>query len=139
LPANTGPPACRHVVALRGDPPAGAERYEPHPGGYAQAEDLVRGLRRIGDFDISVGAYPENAPSAACANTDLDFLKRKIEAGRSRAITQYFFDTDVFCASSTAAWRWHHRADRPGHHAGRATSPPSSASRDVRRLSAGLA
>jgi methylenetetrahydrofolate reductase (NADPH) len=86
----------RHVVALRGDPPAGAERYEPHPGGYAQAEDLVRGLRRIGDFDISVGAYPETHPSAGCANTDLDFLKRKIDAGANRAITQYFFDTDVY-------------------------------------------
>ncbi|HEV7457920.1 MAG TPA: methylenetetrahydrofolate reductase [NAD(P)H] [Roseococcus sp.] len=86
----------RHIVALRGDPPAGAARYEPHPGGYAQAEDLVRGLRRIGDFDISVGAYPETHPAALNADADLDFLKRKIDAGANRAITQYFFDTDVY-------------------------------------------
>lgn len=86
----------RHIVALRGDPPAGASSYTPHPGGYAQAEDLVRGLRRIGDFDISVGAYPETHPAALDADTDLDFLKRKIDAGANRAITQYFFDTDVY-------------------------------------------
>ncbi len=86
----------RHIVALRGDPPAGASEYAPHPGGYAQAEDLVRGLRRIGDFDISVGAYPETHPAAASAQADLDFLKRKIDAGATRAITQYFFDTDVY-------------------------------------------
>lgn len=86
----------RHIVALRGDPPTGASRYEPHPGGYAQAEDLVRGLRRIGDFDISVGAYPETHPAALNADADLDFLKRKIDAGANRAITQYFFDTDIY-------------------------------------------
>ncbi|MBY0337609.1 MAG: methylenetetrahydrofolate reductase [NAD(P)H] [Acetobacteraceae bacterium] len=86
----------RHIVALRGDPPAGASRYEPHPGGYAQAEDLVRGLRKIGDFDISVGAYPEMHPAALSADADLDFLKRKLDAGANRAITQYFFDTDVY-------------------------------------------
>jgi methylenetetrahydrofolate reductase (NADPH) len=86
----------KHVVALRGDPPAGASGYTPHPGGYAQAEDLVRGLRRIADFDISVGAYPETHPAAASASADLDFLKRKIDAGATRAITQYFFDTDVY-------------------------------------------
>ncbi|MDO9502269.1 methylenetetrahydrofolate reductase [NAD(P)H] [Falsiroseomonas sp.] len=86
----------RHIVALRGDPPAGASQYTPHPGGYAQAEDLVRGLSRIGDFDISVGAYPEGHPAAASAEADLDFLKRKIDAGATRAITQYFFDTDVY-------------------------------------------
>ncbi len=86
----------RHIVALRGDPPAGASEYTPHPGGYAQAEDLVRGLKRIGDFDISVGAYPEGHPAAVSAEADLDFLKRKIDAGANRAITQYFFDTDVY-------------------------------------------
>lgn len=86
----------RHIVALRGDPPAGASQYTPHPGGYAQAEDLVRGLRRIGDFDISVGAYPETHPAAASSSADLDFLKRKIDAGATRAITQYFFDTDIY-------------------------------------------
>jgi methylenetetrahydrofolate reductase (NADPH) len=86
----------RNIVALRGDPPAGASTYTPHPGGYAQAEDLVRGLRRIGDFDISVGAYPETHPAAASAAADLDFLKRKIDAGATRAITQYFFDTEIY-------------------------------------------
>jgi len=86
----------RHIVALRGDPPAGASRYEPHPGGYAQAEDLVRGLRRVGDFEISVGAYPETHPAALSADADLDFLKRKIDAGATRAITQYFFEAEVF-------------------------------------------
>jgi len=86
----------RHIVALRGDPPAGSGRYEPHPGGYAYAEDLVRGLKRIADFEISVGAYPEAHPEAISADADLDFLKRKIDAGATRAITQYFFDTDVY-------------------------------------------
>ena len=86
----------RHIVALRGDPPAGASQYTPHPGGYAQAEDLVRGLRRIGDFEISVGAYPETHPAALSADADLDFLKRKLDAGATRAITQYFFDGEVF-------------------------------------------
>jgi methylenetetrahydrofolate reductase (NADPH) len=86
----------KHIVALRGDPPAGASQYTPHPGGYAQAEDLVRGLRRIADFDISVGAYPETHPAATSALADLDYLKRKIDAGATRAITQYFFDTDVY-------------------------------------------
>lgn len=86
----------RHIVALRGDPPAGAATYTPHPGGYAQAEDLVRGLRRIGAFEISVGAYPEMHPAAVSAEADLDFLKRKIDAGATRAITQYFFDTETY-------------------------------------------
>lgn len=86
----------RHIVALRGDPPAGAATYEPHPGGYAQAEDMVRGLRRIAPFDISVGAYPEVHPAALSPDADLDFLKRKIDAGANRAITQYFFDADVY-------------------------------------------
>lgn len=86
----------RHIVALRGDPPVGAASYTPHPGGYAQAEDLVRGLKAIGDFEISVGAYPETHPAAVSADADLDFLKRKIDAGATRAITQYFFDTEVY-------------------------------------------
>lgn len=86
----------RHIVALRGDPPAGQTSYEPHPGGYAYAADLVAGLKRIGDFDISVAAYPETHPAAASPQADLDNLKRKIDAGATRAITQYFFDTDVF-------------------------------------------
>ncbi len=86
----------RHIVALRGDPPAGAARYEPHPGGYAQAEDLVRGLQRVAAFEISVGAYPETHPAALSPDADLDFLKRKLDAGATRAITQYFFESEVF-------------------------------------------
>lgn len=86
----------RHIVALRGDPPQGATRYEPHPGGYPYAADLVRGLREVADFDISVAAYPEVHPEARDADFDLDNLKRKLEAGASRAITQFFYDTDNF-------------------------------------------
>jgi methylenetetrahydrofolate reductase (NADPH) len=90
----------RHIVALRGDPPNGladgADFYTPHPGGYAFAADLVAGLRRVGDFEISVAAYPETHPTARSAGHDLDNLKRKLDAGASRAITQFFFDVDVF-------------------------------------------
>lgn len=82
----------RHIVALRGDAPPG-QAYAPHPGGYAFAADLVAGLRRIGDFEISVAAYPETHPAAASAAADLDNLKRKLDAGATRAITQYVFDT----------------------------------------------
>jgi methylenetetrahydrofolate reductase (NADPH) len=85
----------RHIVALRGDAPTGGA-YEPHPGGYAYAADLVAGLKRIGDFDISVAAYPETHPAALSADADLDNLKRKLDAGATRAITQYFFDTDTY-------------------------------------------
>ncbi len=86
----------RHIVALRGDPPVGAERYEPHPEGYAYAAVLVAGLTRVAPFEISVAAYPEIHPTALSADHDLDNLKRKIDAGATRAITQYFFDSDVF-------------------------------------------
>jgi methylenetetrahydrofolate reductase (NADPH) len=85
----------RHIVALRGDAPAGSE-YEPHPGGYQYAAELVAGLRRIADFEISVAAYPETHPTALSADADLDNLKRKLDAGATRAITNYFFDTDVY-------------------------------------------
>ncbi len=87
----------RRLVALRGDPPEGpGETYLPHPEGYAYASDLVAGLRRIADFDISVGAYPEVHPQAESAAADLDALKRKMDAGAARAITQFFFDPAVF-------------------------------------------
>ncbi len=85
----------RHIVALRGDAPDG-QAYAPHPQGYANAADLVAGLRKIADFDISVAAYPETHPDAGDSAVDLDNLKRKIDAGANRAITQYFFDTDVY-------------------------------------------
>lgn len=86
----------RHIVALRGDPPEGAAGYIPHEGGYAYAADLVHGLKRIADFEISVAAYPETHPEAKSEQADLDNLKRKIDAGAVRAITQYFFDVDVY-------------------------------------------
>jgi methylenetetrahydrofolate reductase (NADPH) len=82
-----------HIVALRGDPPTGAgTRYEPHPGGYANAADLVAGLKRIGDFEVSVGGYPEKHPDSSTLAADLDNLKAKVDAGASRVITQFFFD-----------------------------------------------
>ncbi len=86
----------RHVVALRGDPLAGTERYSPRPDGFAYAADLVRGLKSVADFEISVAAYPETHPEAPNARFDLDNLKRKVDAGATRAITQFFFDTDKF-------------------------------------------
>ncbi|MBF0250496.1 MAG: methylenetetrahydrofolate reductase [Alphaproteobacteria bacterium] len=87
----------RHIVALRGDPVGGiGERYVPHPGGYAYAEDLVKGLKAIADFEVSVAGYPEVHPQAPSAQADLDFLKRKVDAGADRVITQSFFDVEVF-------------------------------------------
>jgi methylenetetrahydrofolate reductase (NADPH) len=86
----------RHLVALRGDPPGEQRSYQPHPGGFAYAADLVAGLRRLAPFEISVAAYPEMHPEARSADLDLANLKRKLDAGASRAITQFFFDTDVF-------------------------------------------
>ena len=86
----------RHLVALRGDPPKDVQQYAPHPGGYAYASDLVAGLKRIADFDIAVAAYPEVHPEADSAQADLDNLKRKLDAGASRAITQFFFDVDAY-------------------------------------------
>ncbi len=85
----------RHIVALRGDPAPGTQ-YAPHPGGYPYAADLVAGLRQRRDFEISVAAYPETHPSALSPGDDLDNLKRKLDAGATRAITQYFFDTAVY-------------------------------------------
>jgi methylenetetrahydrofolate reductase (NADPH) len=85
----------RHIVALRGDAPAG-ETYAPHPQGYAFAVDLVAGLKRVAPFDISVAAYPEMHPQAVSRVGDLDNLKRKLDAGASRAITNFFFDTSVY-------------------------------------------
>jgi methylenetetrahydrofolate reductase (NADPH) len=86
----------RHIVALRGDPPRDVARYVPQRDGFAYAADLVAGLKSVADFDISVAAYPEVHPEAASAKFDLDNLRRKIDAGASRAITQFFFDTDAF-------------------------------------------
>lgn len=82
----------RHILALRGDPPAGADRYEPHPEGLAYAVDLVGFVKSVADFEVSVAAYPETHPQALSPDADLDNLKRKLDAGATRAITQYFFD-----------------------------------------------
>ncbi|MGA8708991.1 MAG: methylenetetrahydrofolate reductase [Steroidobacteraceae bacterium] len=86
----------RHIVALRGDPPQGSDHYRPHPNGFAYAVDLVRGLKSVADFEISVAAYPEMHPEAPNAWFDLDNLRAKCDAGADRAITQFFFDTDIF-------------------------------------------
>jgi len=85
----------RHIVALRGDPPAGTT-FQPREDGFAYASDLVEGLKTVGDFEISVAAYPEKHPEAKSAEADLGYLKRKVDAGASRAITQFFYDTDAF-------------------------------------------
>jgi len=85
-----------HIVALRGDAPEGGRNYTPHPEGYAYASDLVAGLKQIADFEITVAAYAETHPEASSPEADLDNLKRKIGAGAQRAITQYFFDPDVY-------------------------------------------
>jgi methylenetetrahydrofolate reductase (NADPH) len=86
----------RHIVALRGDPPTDGVGYQPHPEGYRYAADLVGGLKRVADFEISVAAYPEGHPEAPSPGFDLDNLKRKVDAGASRAITQFFFDVDLY-------------------------------------------
>lgn len=87
----------KRVVALRGDPTTGiGTKYEPHPGGYAYASDLIAGARKIADFDISVGCYPEVHPDASSLNAEIENLKRKFDAGATRAITQFFFYPDVF-------------------------------------------
>ncbi len=83
----------RRIVALRGDPPAGVgTRYEAHPGGYANTADLIGGIKRIADFDVSVGGYPEKHPESASFAADIDHLKSKVDAGADRIITQFVFD-----------------------------------------------
>jgi methylenetetrahydrofolate reductase (NADPH) len=86
----------RHIVALRGDPPADGQHFTPHPDGYRNAAELVEGLKRIADFEISVAAHPEVHPEAVSPEADVDNLKRKLDAGATRAITQYFFDVGVY-------------------------------------------
>jgi methylenetetrahydrofolate reductase (NADPH) len=87
----------RHVVALRGDPTGGVGTpYEAHPGGYERTCDLVAGIKRIGDFEVSVSAYPEKHPEAASLDADIDALKAKVDCGADRAITQFFFDNDLY-------------------------------------------
>ncbi|HET7850118.1 MAG TPA: methylenetetrahydrofolate reductase [NAD(P)H] [Pseudolabrys sp.] len=88
----------RHIVALRGDPPGGAgARYAPHPGGYANAAELAAGIKRIApDIEVSVSAYPEKHPDSPTVEADIDMLKAKVDAGATRAITQFFFENDLY-------------------------------------------
>jgi methylenetetrahydrofolate reductase (NADPH) len=86
----------RHIVALRGDPPEAGTKYQPHPDGYRDATELVAGLKNVAPFDISVAAYPEVHPDSSTRAFDLENLRRKVDAGASRAITQFFFSADCF-------------------------------------------
>jgi len=86
----------RNIVALRGDPPEAGSKYQPHPDGYCDAADLVSGLKAVAPFDISVAAYPEVHPDSSTRQFDLENLKRKVDAGADRAITQFFFSADCF-------------------------------------------
>ena len=87
----------RHIVALRGDPPGGiGASYAPHPGGYSNAADLVAGIKRIADIEVSVSAYPEKHPDSATVAADIDMLKAKVDAGATRAITQFFFENSLY-------------------------------------------
>lgn len=98
----------RHIVALRGDPPQGiGEAYRPSAGGYANAAELAAGIRAIGEFEISVGCYPEKHPESRDYEHDLDLLKAKIDSGATRAITQFFFEPETFL-------RFRERAVRAG-------------------------
>ncbi len=87
----------RHIVALRGDPPTGVgDKFRPAQNGYATSTELVRGIRKIHDFEVSVSTYPEGHPESRSIEQDLDALEAKIDAGATRAITQFFFDNDVY-------------------------------------------
>lgn len=86
----------RHLVALRGDPPEGSSKFQPHPHGYRDGTDLVAGMKRVAAFDISVAAYPEVHPDSQSRAFDLENLRRKVDAGADRAITQFFFSPDAF-------------------------------------------
>jgi methylenetetrahydrofolate reductase (NADPH) len=87
----------RHIVALRGDPTEGvAAKYAPHPGGYENAADLVAGIKRIADLEVSVSAYPEKHPDSPSVKADIDMLKAKVDAGATRAMTQFFFSNDLY-------------------------------------------
>jgi methylenetetrahydrofolate reductase (NADPH) len=87
----------RHLVALRGDPPAAsAGGYRPHPQGFGFASDLVAGLLQVANFEVSVAAYPEGHPESGGVDADLQNLRRKVDAGANRAITQFFFEPDLF-------------------------------------------
>ena len=92
-----GEAGIRHIVALRGDPPGGVgAAYQAHPEGYGTTANLVAGIRALGDFEVFVSAYPEKHPESASFDADIDVLKAKVDAGATRAITQFFFDNDLY-------------------------------------------
>ncbi|MEM9248303.1 MAG: methylenetetrahydrofolate reductase [NAD(P)H] [Pseudomonadota bacterium] len=97
----------REIVALRGDPPKGAGRFVPHPEGFANSCTLISALRHAGDFTLRVGAYPDRHPDAPDDNADIDWLKRKIDAGADEALTQFFFEAETF-------FRFRDRCDKAG-------------------------
>ncbi len=132
----------RHIVALRGDPPGGAgERYAPHPGGYRNAADLVAGIKRvIADIEVSVSAYPEKHPDSPSVAADIDMLKAKVDAGATRAITQFFFENSLyFRYLDRVRASGHRHPDRAGHPAGAEFQDDQDFRRALRRLGAGLA
>ena len=110
----------RHVVALRGDPVGGlGTAYAPHPDGYRRTCDLVAGIKAVGDFEVSVSAYPEKHPEAASLEADIDELQAKVDCGADRAITQFFFDNDHYFRYPRSCPRArHHDSDRARHRAG---------------------
>lgn len=97
----------RHIVALRGDMPGMAGKYEPHPGGFAATPDMIEGIRKIADFEISVSAYPERHPDSTSEEQDIELLKAKVGAGATRALTQFGFETEALA-------RFRDRASRAG-------------------------
>jgi methylenetetrahydrofolate reductase (NADPH) len=123
----------KHFVALRGDARMASERLQPHPGGYANAAELVAGLRELGDFEISVSAYPEKHPESRDVAADIDMLKRKADNGADRALTQFFFDNDNFERYLEKVRAAGHRRIPvvPGHHA---DPEPDAAEALCRRL-----
>lgn len=96
IAANYAKSGVNRIVALRGDPPKGAHAFTPHPEGFADATELVAALAETGQFEITVGAYPDAHPEAAYPGADIDWLKRKIDAGATNAITQFFFEAETF-------------------------------------------
>ena len=124
----------RHIVALRGDPPEPGKTFAPHPGGYDNAADLVAGLKQVAPFEISVAAYPECHPDSPDAAADLDNLKRKIDAGADRAITQFFFSPET--ASSASATRPPRRGSTPRSCRASCRSPTSPRPASSRRCAA---
>ena len=96
----------RHIVALRGDPQEGlGAKFCPHPDGYESSCALVAGIKRVADFEISVSAYPERHPESLSLDADIDFLRAKVDAGANRAITQFFFENEIYLRLSRKAAR----------------------------------